>query len=420
MGIRRLLHRLGAVLTLVGVLVSLLPLVGLGTGSGANGVEGWCADKGIKYDGVNALTFTVPDAPDGYGWTLLVLKAGRSGHSVDEENFVVHDPVAGQSYSWQGTWQGSPIEKEISHAILCKEKVPSTTPSSTTSSTTTSTTTHDEECPDLQALSGGHDGKEDCEEEECPDLQALSGDHDGKAGDTDDCDDDDDDDDDDDCPVEVKSGDKDDCDEESTTTTTIPDSSTTTTIAGVTVTTMLDIAAVGAECRNDIPFFAYDVDWPGGGTATITFINPMGADIVHENMPLSGAVLWPGANDDPADWPGWILQDGVWVEADDGFLWARGTMQVQFEVNPTAIVSVSYPPAGAACAGPRNASVPRIPDVVGGVTITPPPVTDEVEAIEQLPFTGVDTGPLMAVALAILALGTLLVVSTRDEEPEGN
>jgi hypothetical protein len=122
----------------------------------------------------------------------------------------------------------------------------------------------------LQALSGDHDGKEDCEEEECPDLQALSGDHDGKAGDTDDCDDDDDDDDDDDCPVEVKSGDKDDCDEESTTTTTIPDSSTTTTIAGVTVTTMLDIAAVGAECRNDIPFFAYDVDWPGGGTATIT------------------------------------------------------------------------------------------------------------------------------------------------------
>jgi hypothetical protein len=278
----------------------------------------------------------------------------------------------------------------------------------------------DEECPDLQALSGDHDGKEDCEEEECPDLQALSGDHDGKAGDTDDCDDDDDDDDDDDCPVEVKSGDKDDCDEESTTTTTIPDSSTTTTIAGVTVTTMLDIAAVGAECRNDIPFFAYDVDWPGGGTATITFINPMGADIVHENMPLSGAVLWPGANDDPADWPGWILQDGVWVEADDGFLWARGTMQVQFEVNPTAIVSVSYPPAGAACAGPRNASVPRIPDVVGGVTITPPPITDEVEAIEQLPFTGVDTGPLMAVALAILALGTLLVLSTRDEEPEGN
>jgi hypothetical protein len=419
MGMRRLLHRLGAVLTLVGVLVSLLPLVGLGTGSGGNGVEGWCADKGVKYDGVNALTFKVPDAPDGYVWTLLVLKAGSSGHSVDEENFVVHDPVVGQSYSWQGTWQDEPIEKEISHAILCKEEVPSTTSSSTTSSSTTSTTTHDEECPELQALSGGHDGTEDCEEdEECPELQALSGGHDGKTGDTDDCDHDDDD-----CPVEVQgnhSGGKDDCDQETTTTTIDPGSSTTTTIAGVTVTTMLDIAAVGAECRSNIPYFAYDVDWPAGGTATITFINPTGADIVYQDVPLSGAVLWPGANDDPADWPGWILKDGVWVEGDDGFLWARGTVQVQFEVNPTAIVSVSYPASGAACAGPRNASVPGIPDVIGGVTITSPPVTDEVEGVEQLPFTGIDAGPLMMIAFAILTLGTLLVMSTRDEDPENS
>jgi hypothetical protein len=273
----------------------------------------------------------------------------------------------------------------------------------------------DEECPDLQALSGGHDGSEDCEEdEECPDLQALSGDHDGNTGDSDDCDDDDDD-----CPIEVQSRHaQDDCEQETTTTTTSPGSSSTTTIAGVTVTTMLDIAAVGAECRSDIPYFAYDVDWPGGGTATITFINPTGADIVHENMPLSGAVLWPGANDDPADWPGWILQNGVWVEGDDGFLWARGTIQVQFEVNPTAIVSVSYPPASVACAGPQNASVPTTPDVVGGVTITAPPVTDQVEGVEQLPFTGVDAGPLMVIAFAILALGTLLVLSTRDEDPD--
>jgi hypothetical protein len=217
-------------------------------------------------------------------------------------------------------------------------------------------------------------------------------------------------------------GNKDDCDSGTTTTTTDPgSSSTSTTIAGVTVTTTLDIAAAGAECRSDIPYFAYDVDWPGGGTATITFLNPNGADIVHEDMPLTGAVLWPGANDSPPDWPGWILENGTWVEGDDGFLWARGTMQVQFEVNPTAVISVSYPPASVACAGPRNASVvPSIPNVVGGVTITPPPITDEVEGVEQLPFTGVDTAPLMAVAFAILALGTLLVVSTRDEEPESN
>jgi hypothetical protein len=261
----------------------------------------------------------------------------------------------------------------------------------------------DHDCP---VQTQGNRGQEDCDsDDDCPvHLQDNSG------GDQDeDCDSDDD------CPVQLQGNrggdhDDDDCDDETTTTTTtIPGSSSTTTV-GVTVTTTLDIAAAGAVCRNDIPYLGYDIDWPGGGTATITFLNPTGADIVHEGMPLEGEVLWPGANDDPADWPGWILQDGIWVEGNDGFLWARGAIQVQFEVNPTAVVSVSYPPASVACAGPEN-----IPDLIGGVTVTPPP-SDDVGGVTVLPFTGIDPGPLAAVAFAALTLGTLLVVAGRKDE----
>jgi hypothetical protein len=208
--------------------------------------------------------------------------------------------------------------------------------------------------------------------------------------------------------------DDDDCDPGTTTSTTTSttSTSTTTTTVGGTTDTPLDIAAAGAECRNEIPYLAYDIDWPAGGTATITFINPVGADVVYPNVPLTGAVLWPGASENPPDWPGWVLENGKWVEADDGFLWARGTVQVQFEVNPTAVVTVSYPTSSAICAGPQN-----IPDVVGGVTITPPPPPgDDVGGVTVLPFTGIDAGAIAAIAFAALALGSLVLVSSRRED----
>jgi hypothetical protein len=123
---------------------------------------------------------------------------------------------------------------------------------------------------------------------------------------------------------------------------------------------------------------------------------------------MSGAVLWPGANDSPPDWPGWILQDGVWVAADDGYLWARGTISVRFDVNPSATVTVSYPQASAVCADPEN---------VLGVVITPP-VNDQIGGVEVLPFTGPDTGPLLALGSVALALGALLLSSARRGETD--
>jgi hypothetical protein len=58
------------------------------------------------------------------------------------------------------------------------------------------------------------------------------------------------------------------------------------------------------------------------------------------------------------------------------------------------------------------------PDEVGGVSITPPTVADEVGAVVVLPFTGSNTGSLVAVAIVTLALGGVLVVGTRREETE--
>ena len=257
-----------------------------------------------------------------------------------------------------------------------------------------------EECPDLAVQTGG--GHDDCDTEECPDLAAMNGG--GDHQDDEDCDSEE-------CPdVGVQNGDADEGDDEDCTPTT---STTTTTTLPSIAPDELELTAIGAECFSDIPYLRYAIDFPGGQSATITFLNPTGADVVYEDVPLSGAVLWPGANDSPPDWPGWILQDGVWVAADDGFLWARGNISVLFEVNPSTVLTVSYPQATEACADPEN-----IPDVVGGVVITPPTTPSQIGGVEVLPFTGIPGGALAAVAFAALALGGLMVLSARRDEAD--
>ncbi len=253
------------------------------------------------------------------------------------------------------------------------------------------------ECPEgaVQALGAGHD---DCEEPECPEgaVQALGAGHDDCE--EPDCDEEDPKD--DDCVAGTSST--------TTSSTTTSSTTTTSTTAPPGIAPPLDIAAVGAECFNDIPYLSYDIAYPGGGSATITFLNPNGADVVYTDQPLNGAVLWPGANANPPDWPGWILrEDGVWEEGDDGYLWARGTVEVLFEVNPSVVVPVSYLQSSAICADPEN---------VQGVVITPP--VDQVGGVEVLPFTGVDTGAMAAIALAAIGLGGLLLVSARRDEAD--
>jgi len=284
-----------------------------------------------------------------------------------------------------------------------------------------------DECPDLAAQTGGgnHQDDEDCDSEECPDLAPLN----GGGGDSKDCEPDDDDEcpdlaplngggdhqDDEDCESEecpdlaaLNGGDDKNPDQECTPTTS---TTTTTTTLPAIAPRPLELTAIGAECISDIPYLSYEIDYPPGQSATITFLNPAGPDVVYEDVPLSGSVLWPGASEDPPDWPGWIREDGVWVEADDGFLWARGTVSVLFEVNPSTVVTVSYQQGTGACADPN-------PDVVGGVVITPPTTPAQIGGVDVLPFTGFPGGALAAVAFSALALGGLMVLSAKRDEAE--
>lgn len=116
-------------------------------------------------------------------------------------------------------------------------------------------------------------------------------------------------------------------------------------------------------CDDDVPYLEYLIE-PEGFTpddVSITWINPDGENVVYEDLPLEGRVLWAGAvagpNGEPLDWPGWIqLEDGSWIEGDDGFEWVRPSVDVQFQVNPEQTLTIGYPPSSPDCAAepPQN------------------------------------------------------------------
>jgi LPXTG-motif cell wall-anchored protein len=103
-----------------------------------NDVSYWCAQGGVKYEPV-ATPFVVPDPPDGYVWTLLVVKSGSVdvGHGPGNDAPIVN-PIVGQSYSHS-------TGKSNSHVILCMEPDTTTTVPGSTATTTvpgsTATTT---------------------------------------------------------------------------------------------------------------------------------------------------------------------------------------------------------------------------------------------------------------------------------------
>ena len=166
-----------------------------------------------------------------------------------------------------------------------------------------------------------------------------------------------------------------------------------TTTTGIVFNVTLD-----AFCDNDTPWLAYDIVAPGlSDEATITFSE--GADSAVYTVAVgSGQVLWPGAEIDaagnPIDWPGYDQDaDGVWfVNPDNPFAWARGTVEVTVEVNPTfGPVTVDYPPAEPTCS-----AVP--PE-------TPPDPPDE------LPATGSEPGGQALFGVLLLLAGVAVVAA---------
>lgn len=94
---------------------------------------------------------------------------------------------------------------------------------------------------------------------------------------------------------------------------------------------------------------------------TLTWVNPTGPDVVQTGLPLTGSVAWPSGS------------------------WADGSVEVVFDVNPTAVVTVAHP-SGAAC-------------VTG--------------ASQVLSATGSDAMPLVAGSAALVGLGLAVVLVAR-------
>ena len=139
--------------------------------------------------------------------------------------------------------------------------------------------------------------------------------------------------------------------------------------AGATVTCtfvnnidQLEIVEVLSQCENDTAYVDYEVQnvpatLLGAGTTDFTIrwiaIEDGSNDVVEElvNPPLSGRLLWPGAEIDgdgnPIDWPGWDFEDGVgWVQVPTNL---RPTILIEFEANNVVSEVLSYPPSTPLC-----------------------------------------------------------------------
>ncbi len=125
----------------------------------------------------------------------------------------------------------------------------------------------------------------------------------------------------------------------------------------------LDVKLLTTDCLNDAPFINYEIDAVGFvPTGDVTFRLYDADDNLVDTIVqsgLSGRFVYPGAAVDGAgngiDWPGWKLEDGVWV-LDDSDAILRDGLRVEVEVNPSVTTSVEYPPASSACADPTQTS----------------------------------------------------------------
>ena len=188
---------------------------------------------------------------------------------------------------------------------------------------------------------------------------------------------------------------------------------TTTSTSTTTTSTIVEDLAfnfLDPVCIDDFPFISYEVsgDVEPGETATVTVTDINGTVVtVLEDQPLSGQVLWPGASVDPPDWPGWILEDGVWVvDPTDEVL--REDLTITVEVNPTATETVAYPPATSQCANPPDSpptttTAPPTSESSGTSTTTP-----------TLPATGGEqTTNGLLIAVFLLTAGGAILTAVR-------
>lgn len=199
--------------------------------------------------------------------------------------------------------------------------------------------------------------------------------------------------------------------------------------------------AADGICVGDIPYFQYAVDFgpnvPLDATVTITFVNPNGQSVIYTGQPLSGTVIWPGASENPQDWPGWSLLDGQWVEDPNdlgAYTRVPEGVQVIFELEgaalgPTTLMATAlapisvlfqdvatltttttYPPATSVCANPPTGTTPPPDEPSDDGTGEPSTATPQQGGLAA---TGAQTAGLLIAGGGLLAGGTALVISSR-------
>ncbi|MBL0735617.1 gliding motility-associated C-terminal domain-containing protein [Flavobacterium sp. GN10] len=130
-------------------------------------------------------------------------------------------------------------------------------------------------------------------------------------------------------------------------------------------------------CSNNVPYVNYTVspeNFTANNLLTVKWIDSNNNVVATQtNLPLSGNILWPGAeidiNQNGTDWPGWILNNGIWSEGADGFEATRNGVKIEFSLNPTVTVSVAYPPATPDCNARPTFSIKANNDEAGPVNV---------------------------------------------------
>lgn len=181
----------------------------------------------------------------------------------------------------------------------------------------------------------------------------------------------------------------------------------------------LEVEVLQPICDGDVPYLQYAVSVTGttASTATITWINPSNPSqsFVQSDLPLSGAVPWPGAEVDSAgnavDWPGWRLEGDEWVQGDE-WDWVRPNVQVEIAVNPEATVTVAYPPSSPDCLTDPPGETPPLAEA-------PPAQPVAQVSGPSLPDTGASVGWLAAIGATLLALGGVALLLARKRVSRG-
>ncbi len=170
----------------------------------------------------------------------------------------------------------------------------------------------------------------------------------------------------------------------------------------------MTVRTLTPTCVDGVAYLDYAVDVTGtpNTTATLTWHNPDGNDVVQTGQPLSGRVLWPGAYPERfvalAASDGWELVNNMWMNTAD-YGWAIGTVDLTFAVNPERTVAVAFPPAEN-CAAIQPASA----DSAGSAG------SDDAGSLAR---TGAMIGLYAGIAVALVGIGWLaLYLSRRNRQ----